>query len=544
MSVEVWYWKTSSGARMPYYQVPYTLAEIAAACGSKSHSSSSLIGVKTTSANVVVDLNDRLLPGPGSLLPMPIRDDFRRIYIDSASGRNIGAWLSARSGTHTMLKGGKPDPATTITTSAGVLEPRWRETNSTTYTTTATLTENAGGSWTVFGTTLSGETNFIVKSEPPITEATPHFLTTAERSAAMAVLRTSDGKQCQVSFRLQAAGAGYLAIVADEIRNTPLNELYGGDFVDNYDKGFIEKLGDTNIDPEGIVTRYQPRSTTNTVGIYALTKEDIKNLMADLWVSDAWESFKQAFMGEGSDAILGLQWLYGIKPFLAGKYHTTRYPVSIGNTRFTSVTVPAISVDYVAVNLGTITVPTHHGNHLDYEAVDYKCYIPFVGIIDMNPQDVVGRNLNLTYFVNVTDGSAVVQISHDASAQNSQGLIFQAACQWGYDIPVKVAPERSLGAVALRTLTAGLASDAPSYNAGSLSGNTAVMGDFQAKMVAIKRADLSSGLQEAQGLPTGTSRLVSEETGYFQADAVLNASTLPVRKAAEIVALLREGVYM
>ena len=62
-------------------------------------------------------------------------------------------------------------------------------------------------------------------------------------------------------------------------------------------------------------------------------------------------------------------------------------------------------------------------------------WIPFVGMVELNPHDVVGNKLALTYYVNLVDGSAIAQVINCANCID--GVIFAQACDWGVEIPIR-----------------------------------------------------------------------------------------------------------
>lgn len=68
--------------------------------------------------------------------------------------------------------------------------------------------------------------------------------------------------------------------------------------------------------------------------------------------------------------------------------------------------------DSISLDLGNITIGKVHNNSLDYVGVNCSLYLPFIsGSIMLDPQKVVGKELNINYMVNINDGSTTVNIT-------------------------------------------------------------------------------------------------------------------------------------
>lgn len=91
-----------------------------------------------------------------------------------------------------------------------------------------------------------------------------------------------------------------------------------------------------------------------------------------------------------------------------------------------------IKGDQIAVNLGTIVIPKVHDNTLDYQGVSCELFIPFVaGGIPLDPETVVGYDLQVSMVVNISNGSTTVNV---VNAQ-LQRLISSSLVNIGTDYP-------------------------------------------------------------------------------------------------------------
>lgn len=88
--------------------------------------------------------------------------------------------------------------------------------------------------------------------------------------------------------------------------------------------------------------------------------------------------------------------------------------------------------DQVNVNLGVITVPKVHDNTLDYQGVSCELFIPFVaGAIPLDPETVVGYELQVSMVVNISNGSTTVNVKNN----DLQRLISSSLVSIGTDYP-------------------------------------------------------------------------------------------------------------
>lgn len=154
--------------------------------------------------------------------------------------------------------------------------------------------------------------------------------------------------------------------------------------------------------------RFQPRTKTEGISCYVMSKSHVKTFIDTLYTKGIYDQIQTMLYGDGAGNILSLKWFYGVRPHIS----TTRSSkVTLGNLTLDKVVSPIFEGDFVQVYLGYINVPREYGDYRDYVNVRYQAYIPMVGVIDLDPAEVVGKDLHLLYTVNLTDGSAVVTLA-------------------------------------------------------------------------------------------------------------------------------------
>ena len=354
---------------------------------------------------------------------------------------------------------------------------------------------------------------------------------------------TSDNLLVRLNFSQNANSYGWQSWYVS--RSDPSTSNFPTDI-----SSMLSILIETSDDDGGAMARFNPRTATSTIGCYILNKDQLREWLNKLWETTIMDSIRTAFIGDGSNALLGVKWFYGIKDLIPTSAINAR--ITLGNVVFTDVPMYPVAVkEFVEYDAGSVVVPQFYGDFRDWSATTYQMYLPFIGVIDLAPKDIVGKTLYLKYWINLTDGSAVCNLSTTPTTPDGTGTLFTTTCSWGYDIPIRVDSVMD----ALTRVTRVTASVVPgvgevfggpgTYSNGELAPNSNVMGDFQPKLVVFRQDDLSgAGFPDAEGAPGTTVTTVGACTGYLKASTVYNAGSLAMRRSGEIIAMLKEGVYL
>ena len=96
----------------------------------------------------------------------------------------------------------------------------------------------------------------------------------------------------------------------------------------------------------------------------------------------------------------------------------------------TNVSSNIVTTNFVETDCGTITIEEYNKNSLDYNGVEIDLYLPFIGNISLNPNQVYGKPLRLVYRTNPLNGDCVAVIfSGNVQISCSQGNV-------SFDIPI------------------------------------------------------------------------------------------------------------
>lgn len=299
-----------------------------------------------------------------------------------------------------------------------------------------------------------------------------------------------------------------------------------------------------------VMARFNPRLKTSSVGVYLLTASDVNDVVNDLWDTTILEGLRNQFVGDGADTILGLSWLYGLRDNMNESARTAR--PTFGNiVAGNSPAVPIALNEFTFWDAGSVSVRPYYGDYRDFdpEFSRYVITLPFIGDIELDPSDVVGREVYVRYMINVTSGAASCTVSTDGR-ETGPGVLRTEPCQWGYDIPLRTTGGLALHAQLLKSLApAGINFDAgASMSVGSTSPSSAdsnILMDFQPRIVVYRAERVDADSMGMIGRPGGAIPVtVGETSGYLKARAVLNTGTLAMRQGEEIVRMLQEGIYV
>ena len=96
----------------------------------------------------------------------------------------------------------------------------------------------------------------------------------------------------------------------------------------------------------------------------------------------------------------------------------------------TNVSSNIVTTNFIETDCGTITIDEYNKNSLDYNGVEIDLYLPFIGNISLNPNQVYGKPLRLVYRTNPLNGDCVaVILSDNVQIAYSQGNV-------SFDVPI------------------------------------------------------------------------------------------------------------
>lgn len=296
------------------------------------------------------------------------------------------------------------------------------------------------------------------------------------------------------------------------------------------------------------------------VELYIPSTSDLASLAQYLWAgSFDPDNFKKLF-ADPMDAIIGLQ----IVPVTATEIGTTPDTLYVGNIS-TGLSMPKASRQYVPVDCGSLSIPRRLGSYLDYSPhTEMQLYLPYIGFVDISPDDCMGGTVSVKYMVDIIGGTCVAQV------KCNDHVLYEYAAACSCQVPVSAGQYQNIVLGAVRGgiglvsgilgaagggLFSGLSEAADAamsmtkpkiQRSGGFGGSSGLMGHQTPYIIyTVPRLIVPGRQNNFIGYPSYITRTLGDLTGYTQIDSI-HLSGIPASQSeqAEIEQLLQEGVYL
>ena len=328
------------------------------------------------------------------------------------------------------------------------------------------------------------------------------------------------------------------------------------------------KPDDTGKTPTPILPVVPPISSEadGLLHVYNPTSAQINEFGRWLWTTfsgDLIDTIAKLF-NNPMDAVIGLHELY-CTPSTGS---TTTIKAGFLDSGVTSRLVDS---RYTEINCGAITVPEYWGNYLDYSPyTKVYCYLPFIGIVELNTDDIVGHGVQITYKIDSYNGSCVAMIT-TAKKQDEESVVYQFSGNCSVEVPITSGMKSALqsaliGAAtcAVGAMSAGLAGAAITdaafaggmkrglnskntvAHSGTFGSSYGAMG-IKKPYIIVKRPvqKVVHGYNKNYGYPAHSMVTIGNCSGYLRCrDFEVVSSTATEEEKKRIEILLKEGVYV
>lgn len=172
-------------------------------------------------------------------------------------------------------------------------------------------------------------------------------------------------------------------------------------------------------------------ANTGFTRIYNPTLAQIQDLARYLWTDDTvlqtiWNHIGQ-FFENPMDSIIG----FNLVPVVVPDGGVESFKLMYVDT---GVEMIVAANQFVDVDCGTLEIQKYFGSALDYSPyTKISCYLPYIGVVTLNTDEVMGRTLQVVYRVDICSGSCVAYITVDGNA------IYQYSGHCAITIPISAA---------------------------------------------------------------------------------------------------------
>ena len=163
------------------------------------------------------------------------------------------------------------------------------------------------------------------------------------------------------------------------------------------------------------------------VSVYNPTYAELQAFAQWLWVTYA-DATIDKIWNNPFDGVISLHELYATPNKGARKNIKSGFLVS----PVSSITIPN---RYSEINCGTAIFPEYWGNYLDYSPYSKAlCYLPFIGIVELNVDDIVGHAVNITYRVDSYSGACIALLT--CAKEGSNAVLYQFSGNCSVQMPI------------------------------------------------------------------------------------------------------------
>lgn len=283
--------------------------------------------------------------------------------------------------------------------------------------------------------------------------------------------------------------------------------------------------------------------------IYNPTLEQVNQFGSWLWSSDFVEQLKKLF-NDPMQAIIGLHKVYS--PVQTSGQGTIK-------CGYLDSQVPSklVSEQYVTVDCGSVDMQEYFGNVFDYPPyTEVSIYLPFIGIRQLDPSDVMRSTISVKYHIDVLTGAclAEVNVQRDASGGTLYTFSGDAAVRYPVSSGSYMGIVSGLIGVATSIVSGNLLPALGGATrlhtnvdrSGSFTGNSGAMGSKVPYLIISRpQTAMADKFETLSGYPSNTYTPLSACKGFAQVKYchVENLSATDSEKQ-EIEQLLKEGVIL
>lgn len=204
-------------------------------------------------------------------------------------------------------------------------------------------------------------------------------------------------------------------------------------------------------------------SASSLWAVYNPTQAELNSFGSWLWSSDFVEQLKKLF-NDPMQAIIGVHKVFATPPTGGSQSIKCGYLDS-------GVSAAVVTGQYVTVDCGTVKLSEQFGNVFDYSPhTRVSAYLPFIGVVALDIDDVMRASINIKYGVDVITGAclAMVNVTRDGGG----GILYSYGGSCAVHYPISSGSYTGIISAALTAAT-GIIGTAVSGNPMSAVGGIA-----------------------------------------------------------------------
>ena len=310
---------------------------------------------------------------------------------------------------------------------------------------------------------------------------------------------------------------------------------------------------------------------TGFLNVYRPSDTQLKNFGAALWTNafnTKWydlDSISNLILNSVSDPI---NFIVGLFILPVQPDATATDGINLGGIKVNTVTAPKLDNQFKTIPFGSLDIDELYGNYLDYAQSQLSIYLPYIGVADIDVQEVNGGKIELTYIIDCVTGACVANVKCTKRTLAPWGTVYTNSTVHSYTGNVAIQLPISAGSFdtmlsGLINVGLGLGMNQPAKaiqgvgdiiggmagdvtTRGSLSSNTGKL-CYQTPYLMFTRPIEArpANLGSLHGYAAGVGGKLGSFNGYVEcSDAKLDGVVATSGELSEIRQLLSDGVYV
>lgn len=214
--------------------------------------------------------------------------------------------------------------------------------------------------------------------------------------------------------------------------------------------------GETPVPVTPIIDIPFTSANDGLISVYHPTDAQLKAFASWLWVTYADPSIDKLW-NNPFDGVIGLMELYCTPTDIGAKNIRSGFL----DSGISSQTISR----YTEIDCGSIYVPEFYRNYLDYSPYSKAhVYLPFIGIVELNVDDVVGHGINITYKIDEYNGACIAiitcarHVEVDGEDVDYSAVTYQYSGNCAVELPLAGGTQSAIRAGLIQAAAYGLSS--------------------------------------------------------------------------------------
>ena len=186
-------------------------------------------------------------------------------------------------------------------------------------------------------------------------------------------------------------------------------------------------------------------SSNGLWAIYNPTITEVQDFGAWLWSSNILDQITRMF-NSPIDAVIGFHMIYCTPVTGSSKTIKAGYLDS-------PVSAKEVTNQYVDIDCGTVTISEYYRNALDYDNTRISLFLPFIGIVPLDTNTVMGSQLSILYRVDVLTGTCLAQVK--VIKENSEAVLYTFQGNCSVQVPLTATTYTGMVGALLSGISAG-----------------------------------------------------------------------------------------